>query len=90
MLPGYQGFSILLLAFVVGPLFLAAMSEVRQTRSIDYYGLGLTTLQVYGRVVVLQLASIWFLIFCLACGFAQTESESLPLRFLRGSGGCAP
>ncbi|EME46470.1 hypothetical protein DOTSEDRAFT_42977 [Dothistroma septosporum NZE10] len=65
-------FSIFLLAFVVGPLFLAPMSEV------------------YGRVVVLQLASVWFLIFCLACGFAQNEGEMLAFRFLSGLGGCVP
>ncbi|GAM83777.1 hypothetical protein ANO11243_017670 [Dothideomycetidae sp. 11243] len=65
-------FSIFLLGFVVGPLFLAPMSEV------------------YGRVIVLQLANIFFLIFNLASGFAQTTAQLLVLRFLSGLGACAP
>lgn len=65
-------FSIFLLAFVVGPIILAPMSEV------------------YGRLRVLQLANIWFLIWCLACGFAQNTGEMLAFRFLSGLGACAP
>ncbi|KAH8702168.1 synaptic vesicle transporter [Talaromyces proteolyticus] len=65
-------FSIFLLAFVVGPLFLAPLSEV------------------YGRVIVLQLANVWFLIFNLVCGFAQNVSQMLAFRFLAGLGACAP
>lgn len=65
-------FSIFLLAFVIGPLFLAPLSEV------------------YGRVIVLQLANIEFLIFNLVCGFAQNTSEMLAFRFLAGLGACAP
>lgn len=65
-------FSIFLLAFVFGPLFIAPMSEV------------------YGRVIVLQLSNIWFLIFNLVCGFAQNDAEMLAFRFLSGLGACAP
>lgn len=39
---------------------------------------------------MLQLASVWFLIFCLACGFAQNKSELLAFRFLSGLGASAP
>lgn len=65
-------FSIFLLAFVFGPLFIAPMSEI------------------YGRVIVLQLCNIEFLIFNLACGFAQNDAEMLAFRFLSGLGGSAP
>jgi hypothetical protein len=65
-------FSIFLLSFVIGPLFLAPLSEV------------------YGRIIVLQLANIFFLIFNLVCGFAQTTGEMLAFRFLAGLGACAP
>ncbi|KAF2150199.1 MFS general substrate transporter [Myriangium duriaei CBS 260.36] len=65
-------FSIFLLAFVFGPIFLAPLSEM------------------YGRVIVLQIANIWFLIFTLACGFAKTTGQMLAFRFLSGLGACAP
>ncbi|KAK4503877.1 hypothetical protein PRZ48_004792 [Zasmidium cellare] len=65
-------FSIFLLAFVFGPLFIAPSSEI------------------WGRVIVLQLANIWFLIWNLACGFAYNNGSMLAFRFLSGLGGCAP
>lgn len=65
-------FSIFLLSFVIGPLFLAPASEL------------------WGRVIVLQIANVWFLIFNLVCGFAQNVGEMLAFRFLAGLGACAP
>ena len=46
--------------------------------------------EVYGRVPVLQLANLFFLIFNLACGFAQTGAQMLVFRFFAGIGGSAP
>lgn len=46
--------------------------------------------EVYGRVPVLQLANLFFLIFNLVCGFARTEAQMLVFRFLAGLGGSAP
>ncbi|KAK4920756.1 hypothetical protein LTR49_011659 [Elasticomyces elasticus] len=46
--------------------------------------------EVYGRVIVLQLANLFFLIFNLACGFARTGAQMLVFRFLAGLGGSAP
>ncbi|EMC91832.1 hypothetical protein BAUCODRAFT_152196 [Baudoinia panamericana UAMH 10762] len=46
--------------------------------------------EVYGRVPVLQLGNIFFLIFNLVCGFAQTGAQMLVFRFLAGIGGSAP
>lgn len=46
--------------------------------------------EVYGRIPVLQLANLFFLIFNLACGFAQTTAQMLVFRFLSGLGGSAP
>lgn len=65
-------FSIFLLAFVFGPLFVAPLSEV------------------YGRVIVLQLSNIFFLIWNLVCGFAQNEGQMIAFRFLSGLGACTP
>lgn len=46
--------------------------------------------EVYGRVPVLQLANLFFLVFNLVCGFAQTGAQMLVFRFLAGLGGSAP
>lgn len=46
--------------------------------------------EVYGRVPVLQLANLFFLIFNLVCGFARNTGEMLAFRFLAGLGGSAP
>lgn len=46
--------------------------------------------ELYGRVPVLQLANLFFLIFNLVCGFAQTSAQMLVFRFLSGLGGSAP
>lgn len=43
--------------------------------------------EVYGRVVVLQLGNVIFLIFNLACGFSQTHVQMIILRLLAGVGG---
>lgn len=46
--------------------------------------------ELYGRVPVLQLANLVFLVFNLVCGFAQTGPQMLVFRFLAGLGGSAP
>ncbi|KAK3117020.1 hypothetical protein LTR53_002041 [Teratosphaeriaceae sp. CCFEE 6253] len=46
--------------------------------------------EVYGRVVVLQLANLFFLVFNPACGFARNGGQMLAFRFLAGLGGSAP
>lgn len=46
--------------------------------------------EVYGRVPVLQLANLFFLVFNLVCGFARTGAQMLVFRFLAGLGGSAP
>jgi multidrug resistance protein len=64
--------SIFVLAYAIGPLFLAPLSEV------------------YGRVIVIQLSNIFFLVWNLACGFAYNVPEIMVFRFLAGLGGSAP
>ncbi|KAF8124035.1 MFS polyamine transporter [Boletus edulis] len=46
--------------------------------------------EIYGRSRVLQLANLWYLVWNLACGLAQNESQLLGFRFLAGLGGSAP
>ncbi|CAG8961645.1 hypothetical protein HYFRA_00006182 [Hymenoscyphus fraxineus] len=46
--------------------------------------------ETYGRVIVLQLSNLLYLIFNLACGFARTKNQLIVFRFLSGCGGSAP
>lgn len=46
--------------------------------------------EIYGRVIVLQLANLFYLAFNIGCGFAQTKGQLIAFRFLSGLGGSAP
>jgi hypothetical protein len=46
--------------------------------------------EIYGRVIILQLANLFYLVFNLACGFATTKGQLIAFRFLAGLGGSAP
>ena len=46
--------------------------------------------EIFGRRIVLQLANGFFLVFNLACGFAQNSGQMIAFRFLSGLGGSAP
>ena len=46
--------------------------------------------EIYGRVIVLQVANLFFLAFNIACGFATTKGQLIAFRFLSGLGGSAP
>ncbi|KAF8215128.1 major facilitator superfamily domain-containing protein [Mycena galopus ATCC 62051] len=46
--------------------------------------------EIFGRNRVIQGANLWYLVWNLACGFAQNISELLVFRFLAGLGGSAP
>ena len=65
-------FSIFVLAYAIGPLFLGPLSEI------------------HGRVPVLQLANLFYLVFNTAAGFSKTKAEMVVFRFLSGLGGSAP
>ncbi|KAF6224703.1 hypothetical protein HO173_012860 [Letharia columbiana] len=43
--------------------------------------------EVYGRVLVLQLANLFYLIFNTACGFAHNTTQMVVFHFLAGLGG---
>ncbi|KZP25450.1 MFS polyamine transporter [Athelia psychrophila] len=65
-------FSVFVLGFAVGPLFLGPLSEI------------------YGRTIVIQASNIFFLVWNLACGFAQNQNQLIAFRLLAGIGGSAP
>ncbi|KAL8892891.1 MAG: hypothetical protein Q9205_005556 [Flavoplaca limonia] len=46
--------------------------------------------EVYGRVPVLQMANLIYLIFNTACGASRNKGEMIAFRFLSGLGGSAP
>ncbi|KAI7771134.1 hypothetical protein LZL87_013205 [Fusarium oxysporum] len=46
--------------------------------------------EMFGRVVVLQSANMFYLIFNTVCGFSKTREQMLIFRFLSGLGGSAP
>ncbi|TDL17023.1 MFS polyamine transporter [Rickenella mellea] len=46
--------------------------------------------ELYGRSHVLQLANLFYLVWNIACGFAQSSSQLIAFRFLAGLGGSAP
>ncbi|KAI0652042.1 MFS polyamine transporter [Trametes meyenii] len=46
--------------------------------------------EIFGRAKVLQAANLFFFVWNLACGFAQTEAQLMVFRFLSGFGGSAP
>jgi multidrug resistance protein len=45
--------------------------------------------EVYGRVYVLQLGNLLYLLFNIACGLSQTTTQLIVFRFLSGLGGGA-
>ena len=46
--------------------------------------------EIYGRVLVLQLANLVYLVFNTACGASRNKGEMIAFRFLAGLGGSAP
>lgn len=46
--------------------------------------------EMYGRVIVLQLANLFYLVFNICCGVSQTKGQMVAFRFLSGLGGSAP
>ncbi|KAF2438730.1 MFS general substrate transporter [Karstenula rhodostoma CBS 690.94] len=46
--------------------------------------------EIYGRVIVLQVANAFYFAWNLGCGFAQNKGQLMAFRFLAGLGGSAP
>lgn len=46
--------------------------------------------EIYGRVIILQTANMFYLVFNIACGFAQNKVQMIVCRFFAGLGGSAP
>ena len=46
--------------------------------------------EIYGRVPVLQLSNLFYLVFNIACGASRSKGQMIAFRFLSGLGGSAP
>lgn len=46
--------------------------------------------EIYGRVIVLQLSNLLYLVFNIGCGVSQTNVQMIVCRFFAGLGGSAP
>ena len=46
--------------------------------------------EIYGRVPILLLGSLFYLAWNTGCGFARSSGQMLAFRFLSGLGGSAP
>lgn len=46
--------------------------------------------EIYGRVIILQTANLFYLVFNIACGVAQNKTQMIVCRFFAGLGGSAP
>ncbi|KIK52998.1 hypothetical protein GYMLUDRAFT_49575 [Collybiopsis luxurians FD-317 M1] len=46
--------------------------------------------EIYGRSRTVQLGNLFFLVWNLACGFAQNQTQLIVFRFFAGVGGSAP
>lgn len=46
--------------------------------------------EIYGRVPVLQLSNLFYLVFNIACGASKSKGQLIAFRFLSGLGGSAP
>ncbi|OAX84057.1 hypothetical protein ACJ72_01561 [Emergomyces africanus] len=46
--------------------------------------------EIYGRTRVLQLANLFYLVFNIACGVSQSQTQLTAFRFFAGLGGSAP
>ncbi|KAL4883964.1 major facilitator superfamily domain-containing protein [Aspergillus karnatakaensis] len=46
--------------------------------------------EIYGRVIVLQLSNLFYLVFNIGCAVSQTKVQMIVCRFFSGLGGSAP
>jgi len=46
--------------------------------------------EIHGRVPVLQIANLFYLVFNIACGASKSKGQMIAFRFLSGLGGSAP
>ncbi|KAI9875243.1 MAG: hypothetical protein M1830_008712 [Pleopsidium flavum] len=89
---------------MVAPALTAIAKEFHMTNQVEIqltlsifvlaYAIGPLILgplsEIYGRVPVLQLSNLFYLVFNIACGVSKTKGQMIAFRFLSGLGGSAP
>ncbi|KAL1968655.1 hypothetical protein VTN77DRAFT_1481 [Rasamsonia byssochlamydoides] len=84
------------LSSIAGDLKIYHEVELEMTLSIFVlaYAIGPLFLgplsEMFGRVIVLQVANLFYLVWNIACGVARTKGQLIAFRFLSGLGGSAP
>ena len=84
------------LGIITTDLKLSSSFETQLSLSTFVLTLGLGTSlcaplsEVYGRLPILQIGNVWFLVLNCACGFAKTGPQMFVLRVLSGIGASAP
>lgn len=46
--------------------------------------------EIFGRLIVLQLSNLFYIVFNTLCGAANSQNELIVFRFLAGMGGAGP
>jgi hypothetical protein len=70
-------------------------AELQTTMSIYVLGYAFGPLflaplsELYGRVIILQLSNVYFVIWSVVCGFANTKTQMIVARFMAGIGSSA-
>ncbi|KAL9117180.1 MAG: hypothetical protein Q9187_006285, partial [Circinaria calcarea] len=83
-------------AAIASDLGINSPAEVEIILSVFLLGLGFGPLvlgpvsEMNGRVPVLQIGNLFYLVWSVACGFARTKGQLTAFRFLSGLGASAP
>lgn len=69
--------------------------ELQTTMSIFVLGYSFGPLflaplsEMYGRIVIIHVSNVWFILWNLVCGFAVTKTQMIVARLMAGIGGSA-
>ncbi|KAI0421977.1 major facilitator superfamily domain-containing protein [Xylaria grammica] len=96
------GFNRILVSTIMAPALSTIAKELNMSKTESALSLSIYLLatafgplfigpfsEIYGRQVVLHASNIWFLIWNIACGFANTKELLIASRFLAGFGASA-
>ncbi|RYP24659.1 hypothetical protein DL765_000386 [Monosporascus sp. GIB2] len=96
------GFNRIMVSTIMAPALPLIASELDMTSAESAMALSIYLLatafgplfigplsEIYGREVILHASSVWFLIWNIACGFADTKEILIASRFLAGFGASA-
>ncbi|KAL9078145.1 MAG: hypothetical protein Q9157_002939 [Trypethelium eluteriae] len=96
------GFNRIMVSTIMAPALSTIASELHMSRTESAMSLSIYLLatafgplfigplsEIYGRQVILHGSSVWFLVWNVVCGFAETKVTLIASRFLAGFGASA-